>query len=185
MSADAWQTSQNGYPTLDSGTTGPPPRLRKWIVPGTKRHLLLRDGSAGFLLVHLATWYHAKVEPLDHEVTWDDWGYAQRNVRGSTSLVSNHSSGTACDLNATQHPMGVATAKTFTPKQTADIRKRLTFYAGCIRWGGDYQNRPDAMHFEIDKGMGPVEKRARELLDSKRGKAILEANPGARAVILS
>jgi hypothetical protein len=178
-------SSQNGYPVLDPGTTGPLPRLRKWTVPGTNRHLLLRDGSAGFLLIHLATWYDQKVEALDHEPTWDDWGYAARPVRGSTTTTSNHASGTACDLNATQHPMGVATARTFTAKQAADIRKRLRLYGGCIRWGGDYQNRPDAMHFEIDRGMSAVEARARDLADSQRGKAILEANPGARAVIFS
>jgi hypothetical protein len=178
-------TSQNGYPVLDSDTGGKPPRLRKWIIPGTNRHLMLRDGSTGFLLVHLAVWFDDKVEPLDHEATWDDWGHAVRQVRGSTSVYSNHASGTACDLNATQHPMGVATAKTFTVKQIADIRKRLKFYDGCIGWGGDYRNRPDGMHFEIDKGMAAVEAKARSLADSKRGKAILDANPGARAVIFS
>jgi hypothetical protein len=177
--------SQNGYPVLDSGTTGPHPRLRKWVVPGTNRHLNLRDGSAGFLLIHLAVWFDQVVEPLDHEATWDDWGYAKRPVRGTTTVYSNHSSGTAMDLNATRHPMGVATGRTFTPKQQTAIRKRLKFYDGCIAWGGDYKNRPDAMHFEIDKLMGPVEARARKLCDSPRGKKVLDVNPGARAVILS
>ena len=177
--------SQNGWVVLDADTTGPHPRLRKWIIPGTTRHLVLRDGSAGFLLVHLALWFDQRVEPLDHETTWDDWGHAVRNVRLSADVYSNHASGTAMDLNATQHPMGVATGRTFTPKQQADIRKRLKFYDACIRWGGDYQNRPDAMHFEIDKLMGPVEARARALADSPRGKKVLDANPGARAVIFS
>jgi hypothetical protein len=81
--------------------------------------------------------------------------------------------------------MGVATLKTFSPAEVAKIHKRLTFYKGCIRWGGDYKNRPDAMHFELDRTMAHVEARAKTLSTSPRGKSILEANPGAKAVIFS
>jgi hypothetical protein len=41
------------------------------------------------------------------------------------------------------------------------------------------------MHWEINKGMVAVEKKARELSTSVRGKAILGINPGARALIFS
>ncbi|GAA4075799.1 M15 family metallopeptidase [Nocardioides kongjuensis] len=175
-------TSQNGYPALDGRVTGPLPRLRVWRIPGTGRHLALRDGSTGFLLVHLAMWFDRKVEDIDAGV-WDEWGYAFRPVRGYVAL-SNHASGTAMDLNATQHPLG--RADTFSPAEEKLILSRVNgFYAGCIRWGGEYRGRPDEMHFEIDRGIGACERKARALLDSPRGRKILAANPGARKVIES
>ena len=93
--------SQNGFPVLATNhTTGPLPRLRKWVIPGANRHVYLRDGSVGFLLVHFALWFHETISRLDQGV-WDEWGWAVRNVRGSSTVISNHASGTAVDLNAT------------------------------------------------------------------------------------
>jgi hypothetical protein len=175
--------SSNGWLVLDSSTDGQPPRLRNWVLPGVNRKLKVRDGSAGFLLLHLALWYDEGLERLDVG-TYDDWGWASRPIRGST-FISNHASGTAIDLNATQHPMGVATAKTFSRAEINAIHERLKLYDGCIRWGGDYVNRPDGMHYELNKGMASVEKKARALLNTPRGKRILNANPGAKALILS
>ena len=177
-------TSSNGWAVLDADTTGKLPRLRNWVLPGVNRKLKARDGSAGFLLVHMALWFDEELEQLDLG-TYDDWGWASRPVRGSTTFISNHASGTAVDLNATKHPMGVATSKTFSAKQISAIHKRLTLYEGCIRWGGDYKNRPDGMHFEINKAMSAVEARARSLTSSPRGKRILSKNPGAKSVITS
>lgn len=175
--------SQNGYPALDGNVTGPFPRLRVWRIPTTGRHLALRDGSTGFLLVHLAMWFDKKVEDIDSG-TWDEWGYAYRPVRGYDTALSNHASGTAMDLNATQHPLGKE--GTFTPAEEKLILSRVNnFYAGCIRWGGEYRGRKDEMHFEIDRGLGACERKARALLDTPRGRKILAANPGARKVILS
>ena len=54
-------TSQNGWPALSSGSS----LLRKFVVPGTNRHFVLRDGSAGFLLCHLILWFHEVVHKLD------------------------------------------------------------------------------------------------------------------------
>ena len=174
--------SQNGYTTLPHRLTGALPRLRKWTIPGTGRHLVMRDGSAGFVLAHLALWFHSKVERLDHGV-WDEWGYAARPVRGGTK-PSNHASGTAIDLNATRHPLGVATLETFTPEQAARIRRRLRLtFLGCIRWGGDYTKRPDAMHFELIRGLRAVELLAKALAKTPRGRRILAANPGALEAI--
>ena len=171
-------TSQNHWPALASSS----PLLTTWQLPGGGTRLRLRNGSAGFLLVHLALWFDKKLEDLDEPVL-DDWGYAYRPVRGYSSTLSNHSSGTAMDLNATDHPLGVD--HTFTVKEIAAIHERLKLYAGTIRWGGDYSGRKDAMHFEINATIGACEKRARALLDSPRGERILKLNPGQRAVILS
>lgn len=171
-------TSQNHWPALDAGS----PLLHTWELPGGGTRLRLRNGSAGFLLVHLALWFDKKLEDLD-EPLLDDWGYAYRPVRGYTSTLSNHASGTAMDLNATDHPLGVD--HTFTAKEVSAIHKRLHLYRGCIRWGGDYSGRKDAMHFEINAPLSDCETVARRLLDSPRGKRILKHNRGQRAVILS
>lgn len=179
-------TSVNGYPVLSTNrTTGSTPRLRKWVVPGANRHLFVRDGSTGFLLIHFALWWHEVIGRLDAKgAPWDEWGWAVRPVRGKTSGYSNHASGTAIDLDATRHPIGVSTSRTFSPLQKTRIRARIRFYRGCLTWGGDWR-RPDGMHAEVSAGMRSCEKRARALCKSKRGKRILAANPGARAVIFS
>lgn len=172
-------TSQNGWSVLAEHS----PMLHKWIIPGTNRHLVMRAGSAGFLLAHMALWFHEKVERLDLGV-WDDWGYAYRPIRGDEEW-SNHASGTACDLNATRHPLAVPTAQTFTEAQTKAIHRRLRLYRGAILWGGDYVNRPDAMHFEIVRTLAFTEAQASRLLNTPRGRRIIHANPVQRAVILS
>ncbi|MFT3871056.1 MAG: M15 family metallopeptidase [Nocardioides sp.] len=185
-------TTVSGWPVLTSNrTTGALPRLRKWVVPGASRHLYLRDGSAGFLLVHLALWWHQRVERLDLGV-WDDWGWAVRAVRGQTSGYSNHAGGIAADLNATRHPRGVPTRSTLTDAQIAAVHKRLRLYKGLIIWGGDWPSPggsgvTDAMHFELGNysRFDDIEVLARRLTKSPRGKRILAANPGALAVINS
>lgn len=187
-------TSENGYLVLfENRTTGSLPRLRKWIVPGTEdetgkpRHLFLRDGSVGFVLVWIALWFHEVIERLDLGI-WDEWGWAVRPVRGQLTGYSNHASGSAEDLNATRHPRGVPIAKTFTPVQIRRIRRMLRIRTlGFVRWGGDYKTTVDGMHFEIAPGakLSTIERIAKTLALSSRGRRILAANPGAREVIYS
>jgi hypothetical protein len=170
-------TSQNGWPALAADSK----LLHHWLMPdGTV--IYLRNGSAGFNLIHCALWFDHDIEDLKEPVL-DDWGYAFRPIRGYSSDLSNHASGTADDLNATDHPLGVD--HTFSPKEIDAIHKRLKLYEGVIRWGGDYSGRKDSMHFEINKPMRECERVARKLLDTPRGKRILELNPGQKAVILS
>lgn len=139
-------TSQNGWPANNINLT------KMWDIPGTDRRIRLERGDAGWMLVHFLEWFHANIEPLDEGI-FDDWGYAERPIRGGTAL-SNHASGTAADANATLHPMGVR--NTFTADQRNRIRAKLTEYDGCIRWGGDYVSRPDDMHFEINRNSSVV-----------------------------
>jgi hypothetical protein len=173
-------TSQNGWPALAADSH----LLYTWSIPGASgtTRLRLRNGSAGFLLCHLATWFDSKVEGLV-EPLLDDWGYAYRPVRGYETTLSNHSSGTAMDLNATDHPLGVE--DTFSLTEQRHIGKRLRLYDGAIRWGGDYRGRKDEMHFEINAPLSDCEKVARKLMETPRGRLVLEANPGQRKVILS
>jgi hypothetical protein len=117
--------------------------IESFAVPGTKLKLACAKAVAP-LLVGFAAEFHKLIEPID-EGTLDDWGYAYRDVRGSTTTLSNHSSGTAIDLNATQHPLGKV--GTFPIEKVPMIRALAKKY-GLI-WGGDYRNRKDEMHFEI------------------------------------
>jgi hypothetical protein len=112
-------------------------------IPGTKVKLACAKAVAP-LLVGFAAEFHRLIEPID-EGTLDDWGYCFRQVRGSSDNLSNHSSGTAIDLNATQHPLGKV--GTFPIEKVPMIRALAKKY-GLI-WGGDYRNRKDEMHFEI------------------------------------
>lgn len=139
----AGPTSQNGYWANRQDL------LKTYTVPGSSVRLRLREGAPGEILVYLAERYHREVEPLDPPgAIPDNWSYAEREIRGSTTTLSNHASGTAIDLRATRHPLGVR--GTFTPAQVRAIRRILADLDGCVRWGGDYTGRADEMHFEID-----------------------------------
>jgi hypothetical protein len=164
--------SQNGWQVLPTASD-----TTRWVIPGTGRELNLAPGPAGFILVHLADWFHDRVERLDLGV-WDEWGWAYRAIRGAETW-SNHASGTAEDLNATRHPLGVAVADTFTATQVRRIRRRLRLYRGLIRWGGEYKFRPDGMHFEVTGAAAPVRALARMLRLTPRGRAVVRANPAA------
>jgi hypothetical protein len=78
----------------------------------------------------------------------DDWGFACRVIRGTTSTPSNHSWGLAIDLNSTQNQMG--SRKTTFPAWAIKLGKEK--YA--LTWGGDYNTRPDPMHWEWTKTPG-------------------------------
>lgn len=148
-----------------------------WQVPGTApaRPLIVAPGPEGFLLTHLAMFVHDRVERLDTGQL-DDWSYAFRPIRGTTGTLSNHA-GWAMDLNATRHPLGVATDRTFTTEQQRRIRARLKWMR-VIRWGGDYVNRPDAMHFEIVGSPAACRAVAAMLKLTPRGRAVRKLNPG-------
>lgn len=133
-------TSQNGYTANNIALT------KVWTIPGTSRQVRLHAGDPGYLLVHFAAWFDKNIESVDGGIL-DDWGYAERTIRGSSTTLSNHASGTALDINAPRHPLGAA--GTFTSAQVTRIRAQLKEYDGCIRWGGDYRTRKDEMHFEI------------------------------------
>lgn len=133
--------SQNGYPANNREL------VSSRLIPGTSRKVTVRNGPAGDLLLWVAGEFDRQVEDIDAGQL-DDWGYAERQIIGGAEL-SNHASGTAIDLNAPKHPLGVA--NTFSVKQRAAIHAILARAQGCVRWGGDYSGRVDEMHFEIVK----------------------------------
>jgi hypothetical protein len=132
--------------------------------------------------------FDAHVERVEGPVL-DDWSYANRLVRGSSSVVSNHGSATAIDLNATRHPRGVS--GTFTTDQVRTIHAILAVYEGAVRWGGDYKNAPlDAMHFEINVSkikLYPIAqkiKKANMITPDDISKIVAALRPAVRAEVI-
>ena len=133
-------TSYNGWPaSKDQAEIG----IKSYPVLGTLIKLRCAEKVAP-LLVGFAAEFHNLIEPLDVGAL-DDWGYCFRMVRGTTDKLSNHSSGTAIDLNANRHPLGQV--GTFEPGKVPMLRALAHKWG--LTWGGDYQSRKDEMHFEI------------------------------------
>ena len=144
--------SYNGWPGIKSGSD---PRLTT-IEPVPGRKFRVRAGAVAEVFTWLIRRFHAEVEPITGGVL-DDWSYAYRAVRESTTL-SNHASGTAVDLNATKHPWQTRATANFTASQIAAIRRILADAVvngkPVLRW----LDRHDPMHFEVnyvDRGGSP------------------------------
>jgi len=134
------ETSYNGWPaSKDQAAIG----IKSYPVPGTTIKLRCAEKVAP-LLVGFAAEFHTLIEPINAGAL-DDWGYCYRMVRGEATKLSNHSSGTAIDLNATQHPLGKV--GTFEAGKVPMIRALAKKYG--LTWGGDYKTRADEMHFEV------------------------------------
>lgn len=134
-------TSANGWPASeDQAAIG----IKSYKVPGT--HLKIRCAEkVAPLLVHFAAEFNELIEPIEGG-TFDDWSYAFRKVRGSDTVVSNHSSGTALDLNSLLHPLGKV--NTFNALKVPMLNALCVKYG--LKWGGNYKGRKDEMHFEIN-----------------------------------
>ena len=136
--------SYNGWPGIEREND---PRLTV-IEPVPGRKFRVRAGDVAVVFDWLIKRFHAEVEPIDQGVL-DDWSYKYRATRGGTSL-SNHSSGTAVDLNATRHPFNTRATSNFSSAQIDAIRHILADArangADVIRWLDGH----DPMHFEIN-----------------------------------
>lgn len=133
--------SQNGWPASKDPKVI---KIKSYEIPGTDIKVRVAEAAAP-LLIHFAAEFHERVERID-KGELDDWGYNFRMVRGSEDSLSNHSSGTALDLNARRHPLGKR--DTFTPAQRQILDELCKKYA--LRGGYTYKNRPDDMHFEVN-----------------------------------
>lgn len=155
--------SQNGWKANDRTV------ISTRQVPGTNVHLAVHNGPSGDLLLEVLGRYDAWVEDLD--AVADDWGYAERPIRGGVEL-SNHASGTAVDADATAHPLGTEPTANYSQAKIDTIHRilALTVVDGkqVVRWGGDYTGRKDGMHFEINDGM-TEEDCARALIQIRGG----------------
>lgn len=132
--------SQNGYSANDRSV------IASYTVPGTSLRISLRKGDCSVVLLDYLARYNREVEPLSHNPQ-DLWGYAERTIRGSSTTLSNHASGTATDTRATRHGLGMT--GTFTAPEEAHLNSLLASYGGVLRHGKDYSGRKDPMHAEV------------------------------------
>lgn len=148
--------SQNGFEANNRSLIHDP------VIPGTDINFPggLRRGAVTTVLIYVAAQLHERVESAHASSQRDEWGYAERDIRGSTS-VSNHASGSALDWNATLHPLGQE--GTFSHSQQHEIEKILGEVEHVVRWGGNYSGRKDEMHFEVNASLGEVERVAQKL----------------------
>ncbi|WP_291412621.1 M15 family metallopeptidase [Actinophytocola sp.] len=163
----AQATTQTGPLSQNGWSVNPPRGMR--TVPGTNTRVNVADGSAGDVLMHVLGQVNSRVENIDMNSDageHDDWGWAERNVRGSND-ISNHASATAVDMNATRHVLGAQ--NTFTPAQTQEIHRILGEVDNVVRWGGDYTGRRDEMHFEINGTVEQVNAVAERLRQANGG----------------
>jgi hypothetical protein len=166
--------SQNGWEVI---TTFDSHQLRLWTIPNTMIQLRLRTGPAGFVMTHVATWYHRQVEALT--AIADEHAYSYRVIQGSVEW-SNHASGTAIDLNSLQHPQGQSPLVSFSTEQLTLIHTALsTKYQSKVKWGGDFHTTVDGMHWEINTDYDGAKVLALDLKDTSAGKLVLRDNPVA------
>lgn len=99
--------------------------------------------AAPQLVALWAAWEEAGLLPL--VLSWAG-SWAPRFVRGSRSYLSNHSWGTAFDINAGWNGLGATPALVGKPgsvRKLVSLANEHGFY-----WGGWYE-RKDGMHFEV------------------------------------
>jgi len=100
----------------------------------------------------LAFWKAVDDAGLLSRVLSFDGAWVARFVRGSRTVLSNHSYGTAFDINAKWNPLGAKPAplgSTGCVLELIDIAQELGWY-----WGGWF-NRVDGMHFQMGKLQDP------------------------------
>ena len=147
-------TSPNGWAASeDRKAIG----IQSFAIPGTSLKIACVKDVAP-ILVAFCKEFHELVEPID-QGQLDDWGYAFRMTRGSDKVLSNHSSGTAVDLNALKHQLGKS--NTFNKEQCNIITLLITKYG--LAWGGHYKKRKDEMHFEIKMDREQVKQKIKQL----------------------
>lgn len=129
--------SQNGWPASASPSAID---IITVTLPNGKTFKAAR--RAADALQEIAEWWAKNIEPIE-----TIYGYNYREIRGyeGSGTISNHGSGTAIDINATKHPLGA--------EGTVPASKRALITAKAaslgLKWGGDYRNRKDEMHFEV------------------------------------
>jgi len=162
----AQRFSQNGWPAYADASHF------------TRATATCSGGALGFWAANddVAVVFREFIERFDREVEpvvqakLDDWSYANRLVRGSTTTVSNHGSATAIDLNALKHPRGVR--NTFSLGDVArlqTIRRSLTDSSGVavLRWGGDFSSTVDDMHIEVNASTARMKQAANKIRAAK------------------
>ena len=146
--------SLNGWPVLAPGSS----QLVTKAIPSVKRRITMRKDVIPLFLA-MAYDYHYWASALDVGST-DEGGYNYRKSRVVTTRWSNHSSGTAVDLNwSVEGALNSAIGKAFFSEP--EVRKAITvikaIYGDVLDWGGDWRTQKDYMHWEIKPGTSAAE----------------------------
>jgi hypothetical protein len=115
------------------------------LVPGTDNvRIELRAGDAATILTAWAAWFHRNIRRIDVFKPRDYWGWSATNLVWN----SNHLSGTAADLCATELPWHQTTM----PSDQVDrVHQGLTLFETTVWWGRDWgPGQYDEMHFQIN-----------------------------------
>ena len=133
--------SQNGWPASASASAIDVIEFPVNLRSGTKKIRLAR--AAGRSLVEMIEWWDQNIEPVTMI-----GGYNYREIRGyeGSGKLSNHSSGTAIDINWDKHPL--AAVGTIPADKVGLLRYEATKRG--LRWGGDYRSRKDEMHLDVN-----------------------------------
>lgn len=93
--------------------------------------------------------YHKWIATIDTG-TFDDWSYHPPRTGRASNKISDHSSGTALDLNATQEGAQRQSNKQWWARaQKKRALTRLRRIYPLLAWGGDYKNFYDPMHWYL------------------------------------
>lgn len=133
-------TSENGWPVIGSE------QLDRTPIPGTGIIPLpgILGGDAGWLLRWVGQQFDQRVMKLYNPGCW---GWNAPIAIPGTNVYSNHSSGTAVDLNAPSFPWKT---RNMSPEQQAACRDIVAQTEYVVVWGGDFTTHVDQMHFEIN-----------------------------------
>lgn len=107
---------------------------------------------AGVLAGDVATifrWLIERLDTIEPVVPGWCWGYSYRANVNNPSTLSCHSSGTAIDYNAPNHPNGGPRYGGWSDSDVKAIRGWLAELDGVVCWGADFGGTKDPMHFEI------------------------------------
>ena len=146
----------DGHDCADHEPDGPQPREATaaargwgegWPTDNSSKMTVVRAGGIALSvrneLAGLIEWLVNETTARGYALRHGEcWGFCNRPIRG-TKRPSNHSWGLAVDLNSRTNPMQ-ATLKTDMPSWMVEL-----WTARQFRWGGSYQRRKDAMHFEF------------------------------------
>lgn len=138
--------TENGWPQISAAQCNSDP------VPGTTVRIPLANGYPNFIMKAFAAAFHMFCESLyNARGATDEGGWTPTN----SVATSNHLSGTAMDLNWSDHTFKVSYSG-FTPFEIAVVRELLEYFKidgiYLIYWGQDWTSPKDPMHFQMGYG---------------------------------
>ncbi|WP_202913241.1 M15 family metallopeptidase [Acuticoccus sediminis] len=169
-------------PTLSGNhpTTGLPQPVAGTMGAHGQRLVRINTASGRSAMVNAehATNFQGLIDDLEAQgyVITSLGGYNNRNIAG-TNTLSNHAFGNAIDINPAQNPMGDRLV-TDLPVNVAELARKHG-----LSWGGNWQSRKDAMHFEAPgSGTERELQRAAQSAETDRAKVAEDAMRQAEAL---